>query len=224
MRARFAPNTVETTFLYNDQTKAKAYYAFPIKQQTMHIEYWLDMLSEAGFKESDIPTNWKEYWSFWCEKVQPASRKQSGKRTFGIGMPMGVDSSDSFYSFLTFVDAYNVELVNDSGKLLVDDPKVKAGLVGGADRLHHALPQGLHAAIVDQLEGSGQQRRLPQQDDRDDAQRDHLDRRQVARRHEQRRRSRPSSARKPRRTTRSASAQPACRTSPTAARWSTAPR
>src|SRR5437762_6956834 len=43
---------------------------------------------------------------------------------------MGVDSSDSFYSFLTFMDAYNVKLVDDDGKLLVDDPKVKAGLVG----------------------------------------------------------------------------------------------
>jgi multiple sugar transport system substrate-binding protein len=127
---RFAPNTVETTFLYNDQTKSKAYYAFPIKQQTMHIEYWKDMLEEAGFKESDIPTGWKEYWSFWCDKVQPASRQKTGKRVFGIGMPMGVDSSDSFYSFLTFMDAYNVKLVNDSGKLLVDDPSVRQGLIG----------------------------------------------------------------------------------------------
>jgi multiple sugar transport system substrate-binding protein len=130
MASRFAPNTVETTFLYNDQTKSKAYYAFPIKQQTMHIEYWKDMLEEAGFKESDIPTTWKEYWSFWCDKVQPASRQKTGKRIFGIGMPMGVDSSDSFYSFLTFMDAYNVKLVNDSGKLLVDDPSVRQGLIG----------------------------------------------------------------------------------------------
>lgn len=129
MKDRFAPNTLETAFLYNDQTKKKAYYAFPIKQQTMHIEYWNDMLNEAGFKESDIPTAWKDYWSFWCEKVQSGSRKQTGKRTFGIGMPMGVDSSDSFYSFLTFMDAYNVKLVDDSGKLLVDDPKVRAGLI-----------------------------------------------------------------------------------------------
>ncbi|SCK59717.1 multiple sugar transport system substrate-binding protein [Variovorax sp. HW608] len=126
---RFAPNTVETTFLYNDQTKSKAYYAFPIKQQTMHINYWIDMLADAGFKESDIPTTWKEYWSFWCEKAQPASRQKTGKRTFGIGMPMGVDSSDAFYSFLTFADAYNVKMVNDSGKLLVDDPAVRAGLI-----------------------------------------------------------------------------------------------
>jgi multiple sugar transport system substrate-binding protein len=129
MRARFAPNTVETTFLYNDAAKTRAYYAFPLKQQTMHIEYWVDMLAAAGFKETDIPKDWKGYWSFWCDKVQPAYRQKTGSRGFGIGMPMGVDSSDSFYSFLTFMDAYNVKLVNDSGKLLVDDPAVKAGLV-----------------------------------------------------------------------------------------------
>ena len=129
MRARFAPNTVETTFLYNDQAKTRAYYAFPLKQQTMHIQYWKDMLGEAGFKESDIPTDWKSYWSFWCDKVQPAYRQKSGKRGFGTGFPMGVDSSDSFYSFLTFMDAYNVTLVNDAGKLLVDDPTVRAGFI-----------------------------------------------------------------------------------------------
>ena len=130
MRARFAPNTVETTYLYNDVSKKRAYYAFPLKQQTMHVQYWADMLTEAGFKESDIPTNWKDYWSFWCDKVQPASRAKSGNRTFGIGQPLGVDSSDSFYSFLTFMDAYNVKLVDDNGKLLVDSPTVRTGLIG----------------------------------------------------------------------------------------------
>ena len=129
IRARFAPNTAETTFLYNDVTKTRAYYAFPIRQQTIHIQYWGDMLAEAGFKDSDIPTNWKDYWSFWCDKVQPAHRQKSGNRTFGIGQPLGVDSTDSFFSFLTFVDAHNVRLVSDSGKLLVDDPNVRAGLI-----------------------------------------------------------------------------------------------
>src|SRR4051812_20725223 len=127
---KFESTALSTTFLYNDASKKRAYYAFPLKQQTMHIQYWKDMLAEAGFKESDIPKDWKGYWSFWCDKVQPASRQKTGKRTFGIGQPMGVDSSDSFYSFLTFMDAYNVKLVNDSGKLLVDDPAVKQGLIG----------------------------------------------------------------------------------------------
>ena len=129
IRARFAPNTIETTFLYNDAEKKRAYYAFPIKQQTIHIQYWKDMLGDAGFKESDIPKDWKDYWSFWCDKVQPASRQKTGQRTFGIGQPLGVDSSDSFYSFLTFADAYNVKMVSDSGKLLVDDPTVRQGLI-----------------------------------------------------------------------------------------------
>ena len=130
MKAQFLPNTLETTYLYNDKAKKRAYYAYPIKQQTMHVEIWLDMLADAGFKESDIPTDWKDYWSFWCDKAQPALRKKSGKRDYGIGQPMGVDSSDSFYSFLTFADAYNVKLVDDNGKLLVDDPKVRQGLIG----------------------------------------------------------------------------------------------
>jgi multiple sugar transport system substrate-binding protein len=129
MKDRFSTNTLETTYLYNDKAKKKAYYAFPLKQQTMHIEYWKDLLEQAGFKESDIPKDWKGYWAFWCDKVQPGLRKASGKRDFGIGQPMGVDSSDSFYSFLTFVDAYNVKLVDDNGKLLVDDPKVRQGLI-----------------------------------------------------------------------------------------------
>jgi multiple sugar transport system substrate-binding protein len=129
LKARFAPNTVETTFLYNDKLKKRSYYAFPLKQQTMHIEYWLDMLKTAGFQESDVPKTWKEYWAFWCDKVQPAYRRASGSRAYAIGQPLGVDSSDAFYSMLTFFDAYNVRLVDDEGKLLVDNPKVREGLI-----------------------------------------------------------------------------------------------
>jgi multiple sugar transport system substrate-binding protein len=129
IRARFEPSALSTTFLYNNATQGRAYYAFPIKQQTMHIQYWKDMLAEAGFKESDIPKDWKGYWSFWCDKVQAGYRQKTGNRGFATGFPTGVDSSDSFYSFLTFMDAYNVKLVSDSGKLLVDDPAVRQGLI-----------------------------------------------------------------------------------------------
>ena len=129
IRAKFEPAALSTTFLYNNVAQTRAYYAFPIKQQTMHIEYWKDMLGEAGFKAADIPKDWKGYWDFWCDKVQTGYRKNTGKRGFGTGFPMGVESTDSFYSFLTFMDAYNVKLVNDAGKLLVDDPAVRQGLI-----------------------------------------------------------------------------------------------
>lgn len=125
----FEPAALSTTYLYNNQAKNNAYYAFPIAQQTMHIQYWKDMLAEAGFKETDIPKDWKGYWDFWCSKVQAGYRQKTNKRAFGTGFPLAVDSTDSFFSFLTFVDAYNVKLVSDTGKLLVDDPKVRAGLI-----------------------------------------------------------------------------------------------
>src|SRR5688500_2337313 len=94
----------------------------------MHIQYWKDMLADAGFKDSDIPKDWKAYFDFWCTKVQAGYRKKTGKRVYSVGSPMGVDSSDSFYSFLTYMDAYNVKLVNDDGKLNLGKD-TRAGLI-----------------------------------------------------------------------------------------------
>ncbi len=129
LRNNFEPRALSTTFLYNNVTEKRAYYAYPIKQQTLHVQYWKDMLADAGFKDSDIPKDWKAYWDFWCHKVQDGNRKRTGSRAYGSGFPMGLDSSDSYYSFLTFMDAHNVKLMTASGKLNVDDPVVRQGLI-----------------------------------------------------------------------------------------------
>jgi multiple sugar transport system substrate-binding protein len=142
MKDSFMPITLETTYLYNDKAKKRAYYAFPIKRQTMHINYWKDMLEEAGYKESDLPKAWYAYWDFWCDKAQAGYRKKTGRRIYSVGSPMGVDSSDSFFSFLTFADAYNVKLVDDDGKLLVDRPEVRKGLTAALRDYVHTLDKG----------------------------------------------------------------------------------
>ena len=80
MKAAFLPVTLETAYLLNEKTGKRAYYAFPMKRQTMHIQYWKDMLAEAGLKESDIPKTWNAYWDFWCTKAQAGYRKASGKQ------------------------------------------------------------------------------------------------------------------------------------------------
>lgn len=129
IKDRFVQNTLDASILYNDVAKKKAYYGFPLKQQSMHVQIWNDMLEKAGFKVSDIPNDWTGYWTFWCDKVQPAIRKATGQRVYAVGQPMGVESTDSFQSFYTFMDAYHVKLVDDDGKLLVDDPKVRDGLI-----------------------------------------------------------------------------------------------
>jgi multiple sugar transport system substrate-binding protein len=126
---RFLDNTISTCNLWNEKDKRRAYYAFPMQQQTIHIHYWADMMAEAGISESDIPKTWAAFWDFWGTRVQAAHRQRTGKRTFGIGQPMGVDSTDAFFSFLTFMDAYGVSLVDNEGRLTVDDPKVRDGLI-----------------------------------------------------------------------------------------------
>ena len=87
MKGKFLPNTIETTFMHNDKEKKRAYYAFPVKRQTMHIQYWKDMLADAGFKESDIPKTWKAYFDFWCGKAQEGYRKKTGKRVGAVATP-----------------------------------------------------------------------------------------------------------------------------------------
>lgn len=52
IKGEFSPQSLETVMLYNDKTKAKAYYAFPLKQATLHLHYWKDMLEEGGLKET----------------------------------------------------------------------------------------------------------------------------------------------------------------------------
>ncbi|HEX6959581.1 MAG TPA: ABC transporter substrate-binding protein [Ferrovibrio sp.] len=124
---KFLPNVVDTAYLMNGKTGKRSYYAVPIYQQTMHAHYWEDMLNEAGYKDADIPQDWHGFWNFWCDKVQPALRKK-GKRVYGIGNPSSVEASDTFFSFLSFVNAYDASPVDKNGKLLIDDPKVKAGM------------------------------------------------------------------------------------------------
>ena len=128
LKAQIQPQALATTLLMNDKTKKKAYYAFPVQQQMMHITYWKDMLEEAGFKESDIPKGWDGYWDFWCDKVQGALRAK-GKRIYAVGHPMGVAASDTFYSFLTFANAFNAKVVDENGKIVLDEPANKAAMV-----------------------------------------------------------------------------------------------
>jgi multiple sugar transport system substrate-binding protein len=102
-------------------------YAAPIYQQNMHFHYWKDMLEEAGFSEDDVPTEWRAFWDFWCDDVQGALRAK-GQRVYGVGLPSSTAASDTFYTYYTFIGAYGVRMVDETGALLVDDPAVREGM------------------------------------------------------------------------------------------------
>lgn len=141
MKGEFQPQALATTMLMNGKTGKKAYYAFPVQQQMMHITYWKDMLEEAGFKESDIPKTWNGYWDFWCDKVQGGLRAK-GKRIYGIGHPMGVAASDTFYSFLTFANAFDAKVVDETGKIVLDEPKNRAAMIEAVKAYANIMQRG----------------------------------------------------------------------------------
>lgn len=129
LKDRYAAHALEGVNLLNGKSNKRSIYAIPIEQQIEHIHYWADMLKDAGVEEKDIPRRWEEFWSFWCDKVQTAVRRKTGQRIYGAGLQMSTGSTDTYYHFYHFLNAYGVQWIDKDGKPLVDDPKVKSGIV-----------------------------------------------------------------------------------------------
>ena len=91
IKSQFQKGALDSAYMLNGKTNTRAYYAIPWVQMSPNVHYWSDLLQQAGFKDSDVPREWEAFFSFWCDKVQPAYRAKSGSRAFGIGMPLGVD-------------------------------------------------------------------------------------------------------------------------------------
>ncbi|MGB3404607.1 MAG: ABC transporter substrate-binding protein [Microcoleaceae cyanobacterium] len=118
----------QSVYLYNQQHQKRSYYAIPFKQQIVHIHYWRDLLTEAGFKEADIPTEWDSFWAFW-QQVQDNLRSQGRQDIYSFGFPMSREANDTHSIFEQVLDAYDVELLDEAGNLLVDNLIVRQGVI-----------------------------------------------------------------------------------------------
>ncbi len=127
VRDRFTAGALQSCDFLNGATGKRGIYSFPIMQHGVNIHYWLDMLQAAGFKETDIPKQWKPFWEFWGE-VQKRLRAK-GERVYGLGITYSVESTDSWQQFYHFMEAHRVRFLDDNGKLQVDDPKVRQGII-----------------------------------------------------------------------------------------------
>ena len=58
---------------------AQGLYGMPMVRYTNHVHVWRSLLERAGFTLADIPKEWGPFWAFWCDKVQPAVRKATGR-------------------------------------------------------------------------------------------------------------------------------------------------
>ncbi|MDF2760058.1 MAG: carbohydrate transporter substrate-binding protein, partial [Thermomicrobiales bacterium] len=136
LKDQFDAGALELSTLRNDRDGRTALYALPMGRDTTHIHVWLSLLEQAGFRREDIPTAWDPFWSFWCDKVQPAVRKALGRDDiWGTGLTMSVKSVDTRINYIAFQLAYGTPWASLDGRLQVDDPAVRAGMIKSLDDL-----------------------------------------------------------------------------------------
>jgi multiple sugar transport system substrate-binding protein len=97
---------------------------------THHVHVWKSVFERAGFTLADIPKQWEPFWSFWCDKVQPAVRKAIGRDDiYGLGVAMSPKAPDTRIGLGQFADALTRNWPEPWGGSLADDPAVQAILV-----------------------------------------------------------------------------------------------
>jgi multiple sugar transport system substrate-binding protein len=130
----FDPDALAWWTLLNGRTGRKALYGLPMGRSTNHIHVWASLLEQAGFTLDDVPKDWSAFWSFWCDEVQPAVRRATGRDDlWGIGLSMSVEAGDTQTQFRQFVFAYEGDWVTRDGQLVIDDPEIRLRLVKAID-------------------------------------------------------------------------------------------
>jgi multiple sugar transport system substrate-binding protein len=130
----FDPDTLTWVTWRDAKTGQPALYGLPIGREINHIHVWKNLLEEAGFTGADVPTGWEGFWSFWCDKVQPALRQATGREDiWGVALPMSL-AFDTDLEFLQFVAANRAGYVTQDGRLVIDDPEIRRKLAETIDR------------------------------------------------------------------------------------------
>ncbi|MEO0648800.1 MAG: ABC transporter substrate-binding protein [Cyanobacteria bacterium J06650_10] len=106
----------------------RGYYAVPLMQSAIHIHYWEDMLiNTIGESRQTIPSDWDAFWEFWLA-AQPELTSAGATDTYSLGMPMSL-SLDTYNNFEQFLEAYDVQILSESGELRLEDSDVRQGLI-----------------------------------------------------------------------------------------------
>ena len=121
-RSQYSSVALQSAELYNHNTRDRSIYAVPLKQQTIHIHYWRDLLVEAGLSEADIPTDWDAFWAFW-KQAQDNLHAKGYTEVHGVGLGMSREANDTYAAFNQVLEAYDIELLDEQGNLIEDNPQ-----------------------------------------------------------------------------------------------------
>ena len=130
----FDPDALAAVTLLNATTGRRGLYLLPVGFATHHVHAWKSLLEQAGFTLEDIPKEWEAFWSFWCDRVQPAVREALGRNdVWGTGLTMSVGSNDTINGLNQVMDAYQADYVTRDGQLVIDDPEARRRLIKALD-------------------------------------------------------------------------------------------
>jgi multiple sugar transport system substrate-binding protein len=130
----FDPDALAWFGRLNQKTGQRALYALPVGRTTHHVHVWTSLLEQAGFTLKDIPREWNAFWSFWCDQVQPALRRTTGRdHIWGVGRPMSVEAGDTTFQFFQFIYAYDADYVTREGKLVIEESEIRRRLIEALD-------------------------------------------------------------------------------------------
>jgi multiple sugar transport system substrate-binding protein len=139
----FEPYLLDRNMLLNSQTGKRALYGLPFAQVRNQLYVWKSLLEQAGFTLADIPKQWDAFWSFWCDRVQPAVRRATGREDiWGVGLVMAAEPDETVDQFFQFVVAYEADYVAPDGKFVIDDPEVRRKLVTAIDSYTNVYRKG----------------------------------------------------------------------------------
>lgn len=141
IKGQFDKAALDSVNLLNGKTGKRAYQAVPWSQMTSMIHYWADLLEKAGLKAADIPEDWEGFFGFWCERFQPAVRRQ-GVRMFGVGQGSSTASNDVFFNVHYWLRAYGVEVVSPEGRYRLAEPEMRRRAIAAIDSYMKPIKAG----------------------------------------------------------------------------------
>jgi multiple sugar transport system substrate-binding protein len=129
----FDPDALAWYTLLDQNAGQRALYALPVGRTSNHIHVWKSLLERGGFTLADVPKDWLAFWAFWCDQVQPAVRRATGRDDiWGVALNMSgrFDTTDHINLFR---NAYGADYVTRDGRLVIDDLEVRRRLIKAMD-------------------------------------------------------------------------------------------
>ncbi|MFG6093768.1 ABC transporter substrate-binding protein [Leptothoe sp. ISB3NOV94-8A] len=114
----YTDNVLDGVNYQNKTGGSRSYYAVPLMQSAIHIHYWEDLLINAvGERRVTIPKDWQSFWDFW-QNIHSTLQANQGSDIYSVGMPMSL-SLDTYNNFEQFLEAHNVQVLNESGSFAI---------------------------------------------------------------------------------------------------------